>query len=1013
MGKRVKGITIELNGDATGLDKALKGVEGTLKKTEISLKDVTKLLKLDPKNTVLLKQKHDLLQKSIAETKNKLKQLNEANKQVSASYKNYDKWKAAYEPIKAETDQTKKKIEELKASMSKLEKGGKIDTDEYKKLQAEVDESSNHLKELKEQAKAVDEEFEKPISPEKYNALQREIAETKQHLKELEKTSGSASAAMEKISKSAEKFGKKTEQIGKKMMPVTAGVTAIGTASVVTANNFEDAMSQAAGALNKPMEQMGKLRDLAIQMGQETIFSATEAGNAITELAKGGLSEGQIQAGALQTTMDLAAASGMSLGDAANVVVQTMGAFGIEANNSAEAANALAGAAAASSTDVQPLTEALAQCSAGAKNAGWSVQETTAVLGKFADAGITGSDAGTSLKTMLQRLSAPTDKAATMIENLGIQTRDSNGNMLGASEMAEELQNKLGGLDAATRDAALQTIFGSDAMRAAIILTSSGAEGLEKYEKATNDQEAAQRMANSQMGEGSRAIEELKGSLETASIIIGDTLAPIIQKVAEFITDLVNKFTSLPQGVQTVIVVIGALLAAVGPVLMIIGQIALGISAITGVISTVAAPIGAVIIAISVAIATIGLIIKAVKNWGKITEWFGKLWETVKNKCTEIWDTICSFFTQTIPAAWDSLVEKFQSIPEWWSGIWQQVMDFFLGVWNNMMQNPVLSGIVNMITELWANAVATLQNIWENIKAIAGAVWELIKNVILGPVLLLIDLVTGDFENLKSDVQNIWENIKEAASTIWSSLKDLISNLIQGLVTHVVTVVTGFGDTLQNIWNAIKEIAENAWNSLTDFVSRTIKKMIETGIDAFHDMVSGVGDALSRLGEVVENGFQSAIDFITSLPEKAIQWGKDFIDGFVGGIKKAIDKVTDVAKSVADKIRSFLHFSRPDEGPLREYEKWMPDFMEGLSKGIYDNAYKVTDAVKSLSQSMSNNLSMGNSILELAANQNVNVNNAVTVQVGNRQFDSYIVKTVNNSAGKRHLSNMRAKGCLK
>lgn len=851
MGKRVKGITIELNGDATGLDKALKGVEGTLKKTEISLKDVTKLLKLDPKNTVLLKQKHDLLQKSIVETKNKLKQLNEANKQVSASYKNYDKWKAAYEPIKAETDQTKKKIEELKASMSKLEKGGKIDTDEYKKLQAEVDESSNHLKELKEQAKAVDEEFGKPISPEKYNALQREIAETKQHLKELEKTSGSASAAMEKISKSAQKFGKKTEQIGKKMMPVTAGVTAIGTASVVTANNFEDAMSQAAGALDKPMEQMGELRDLAIQMGQETIFSATEAGNAITELAKGGLSEGQIQAGALQTAMDLAAASGMSLGDAANVVVQTMGAFGIEANNSAEAANALAGAAAASSTDVQPLTEALAQCSAGAKNAGWSVQETTAVLGKFADAGITGSDAGTSLKTMLQRLSAPTDKAATMIENLGIQTRDSNGNMLGASEMAEELQNKLGGLDAATRDAALQTIFGSDAMRAAIILTGSGAEGLEKYEKATNDQEAAQRMANSQMGEGSRAIEELKGSLETASIIIGDTLAPIIQKVAEIITNLVNKFTSLPQGMQTTIIAIAGIVAAVGPLLILIGKMSLGVSAVAKAFSKMTA---------------VGKAVVSIFNF-------------IKGAATSLFGVIAA--------------------------------------------HPVIA----VITAI----VAALVMLYQKCEWFRDGVHA------------VIDTISGFFKNL----------------------------------------------------------------------GKSIIEMKDKAVEAFGNMVEGAKNKASEIDKAVREGFQSAIDFITSLPGKAVEWGSDFIDGLAKGIKKTTDKVIDAVKSLAKKVTSFLHFSRPDEGPLREYEKWMPDFMEGMSKGIYDNAYKVTDAVKSLSQSMSNNLSMGNSILELAANQNVNVNNAVTVQVGNRQFDSYIVKTVNDSAGKRHLSNMRAKGCLK
>ena len=255
------------------------------------------------------------------------------------------------------------------------------------------------------------------------------------------------------------------------------------------ANNFNDAMSQAAGALDKPMSEMEDLRQLAIQTGRIQSFCELMQEIAITELAKGGLTEADIKAGALKTTMDLAASSGMDLGEAANVVVQAMGAFGLSANESAEAANALAGAAAASSTDVEPLTQALAQCSAGAKNAGWSIQETTAVLARFADAGIEGSDAGTSLKTMLQRLAAPTDSAATMIEQLGIQTRDSNGDLLGASEIAEELQNKLGGLDSASRDAALSTIFGSDAMRAATVMMDSGTEGIQKYINAANDQE--------------------------------------------------------------------------------------------------------------------------------------------------------------------------------------------------------------------------------------------------------------------------------------------------------------------------------------------------------------------------------------------------------------------------------------------------------------------------------------------------------------------------------------------
>ena len=145
------------------------------------------------------------------------------------------------------------------------------------------------------------------------DALKREIQAAETELKNLEKTAGSASATLAKISQSTGDFGKKAESLGRSLLPVTAGVTAIGAASVTTANNFEDAMSQAAGALNKPMSQMEELRQLAIKTGQETIFSATEAGNAITELAKGGLTEADIKAGALQTTMDLAASSGMGL----------------------------------------------------------------------------------------------------------------------------------------------------------------------------------------------------------------------------------------------------------------------------------------------------------------------------------------------------------------------------------------------------------------------------------------------------------------------------------------------------------------------------------------------------------------------------------------------------------------------------------------------------------------------------------------------------------------------------
>ena len=979
------------------MEKALSGVDKKLYGVEQSLKDVNKLLKLDPTNTELLNQKQKLLQQSISETKNRLETLKQASEQAAKTAGNYDAWKEAYTPIQEEIVKTNEKMDKLKKSMKSMEESGQIDTEEYKKLQTEVDQSSDKLKELKAQKKQVDDEFGKPISPEGFDSLQREIVETEQKLKSLKETTGSASANLAKVSAVSGEFGNKVKGVGQSLLPVTGALTGVGVASTVMANNFNDAMSQAAGALDKPMSEMEDLRQLAIQTGQDTVFSATDAGNAITELAKGGLTEADIKAGALKTTMDLAASSGMDLGEAANVVVQAMGAFGLSANESAEAANALAGAAAASSTDVEPLTQALAQCSAGAKNAGWSIQETTAVLARFADAGIEGSDAGTSLKTMLQRLAAPTDSAATMIEQLGIQTRDSNGDLLGASEIAEELQNKLGGLDSASRDAALSTIFGSDAMRAATVMMNSGTEGLQKYIDAANDQEAAQRLANSQMSDGSRAIEELKGSLETAAIQIGDTLAPIVQKVAELITALVNKFSALPEGVQQVIVVVGILVAALGPLLMVIGQISLGISAVAGTLSKLSGIGGVVtnliggiktavtgllgiITAHPVIAAITAIIVTLVALYNKF-EWFrdgvNGILKAIKDGFFAAWDGIVEFFTETIPNAWNEMVSFFQGIPAWWSGIWDSVQAKFESVWTSIMEIPIIKELISIIKESFERLKEDLGGIWTGIKMLAENTWEFIKNATLAPVLLLIDLVTGDFEKLKSDLENILNNIKNAVA---------------------------------NIWDSIKKITSNIWSEIKNVVSTLVSLVKETAISGFEALRDGIKNAIRELPKIVSDIFEKIGSTISGWIDNAWEWGADFISGLKEGILSGVRGIVDAVKGIGDKIRSFLHFSRPDEGPLRDYETWMPDFIDGMVKGINENVYKVSNAVKRVAKTMSESMYGGTPALASATQTNIVLNNNVGVQIGNQKLDSYIVETAKKGFTSQVHHAKRGKG---
>lgn len=979
------------------MEKALSGVDKKLYGVEQSLKDVNKLLKLDPTNTELLNQKQKLLQQSISETKNRLETLKQASEQAAKTAGNYDAWKEAYTPIQEEIVKTNEKMDKLKKSMKSMEESGQIDTEEYKKLQTEIDESSSRLKELKTQKKQVDDEFGHPISPEGMDALQREIIETTNDYKALRKEVGSANADLAKVSAVSGEFGNKVKGVGQSLLPVTGALTGVGAASTVMANNFNDAMSQAAGALDKPMSEMEDLRQLAIQTGQYTVFSATDAGNAITELAKGGLTEADIKAGALKTTMDLAASSGMDLGEAANVVVQAMGAFGLSANESAEAANALAGAAAASSTDVEPLTQALAQCSAGAKNAGWSIQETTAVLARFADAGIEGSDAGTSLKTMLQRLAAPTDSAATMIEQLGIQTRDSSGTLLGASEIAEELQDKLGGLDSASRDAALSTIFGSDAMRAATVMMNSGTEGLQKYIDAANDQEAAQRLANSQMSDGSRAIEELKGSLETAAIQIGDTLAPIVQKVAELITALVNKFSALPEGVQQVIVVVGILVAALGPLLMIIGQISLGISAVAGALSKLSGNggvatklVGGIKTAVTgllgmitahPVIAVITAIIAALVTLYNKCEWFrdgvNGILKAIKDGFFAAWDGIVEFFTETIPNAWNEMVSFFQGIPAWWSGIWDSVQAKFESVWTSIMEIPIIKELISIIKDSFERLKEDLGGIWTGIKMLAENTWEFIKNATLAPVLLLIDLVTGDFEKLKSDLENILNNIKNAVA---------------------------------NIWDSIKKITSNIWSEIKNVVSTLVSLVKETAISGFEALRDGIKNAIRELPKIVSDIFEKIGSTISGWIDNAWEWGADFISGLKEGILSGVRGIVDAVKGIGDKIRSFLHFSRPDEGPLRDYETWMPDFIDGMVKGINENVYKVSNAVKRVAKTMSESMYGGTPALASATQTNIVLNNNVGVQIGNQKLDSYIVETAKKGFTSQVHHAKRGKG---
>lgn len=371
-----------------------------------------------------------------------------------------------------------------------------------------------------------------------------------------------------------QRFGNKLSALGGKLTVVQALVTGtFGRQVVNETEEFGNAISQVGGYLDVSKAKLSGLNDLALRVGYETQFSATEAAQSMSALAKGGMTELEIKAGGLDATMKLAAAGQMDLASAADITVQSMRAFNLNSSDSMEIADALAGAANASTAEVSDLSMAFANCSAVAYNAGWSIQETAGAIGELTDHGLSGEQAGTALKVMLQRLQSPTNKAKDVMEKYGLEVRDAEGHMKSATEIVDELRDKLGTLDDKSRDNALQTLFGTRSSNAALIFMQHGSDELQRYIDAASESGAASKMAKAQMGELGWALEYLRGEAETAKVNLGNSLTPTLVGLSNAAQDLLEKFNALAPAQQALIGKTALAAAATGPLLLIGGKL--------------------------------------------------------------------------------------------------------------------------------------------------------------------------------------------------------------------------------------------------------------------------------------------------------------------------------------------------------------------------------------------------------------------------------------------------------
>ncbi|WP_320930841.1 phage tail tape measure protein, partial [Hungatella sp.] len=606
MANRIKGITVEIGGDTTKLQTALKGVNGEIKNTQAQLKDVEKLLKLDPGNTELLAQKHKLLGQAVEETKGKLTTLKTAAEQANTALAN-----------------------------------GEISQEQYDALQREIIETENDLKKLEEQAN------------QSATAMQK-IAATGEKLK----------TAGDNISGVGKKMLPVTAAVtGLGTAAVTTAANFESSMSQVQATMgiTKDSMSEVDG---QTVNTMDTLSELAKKMGAETAFSASECAEALNYLALAGYDTQQM-CDTLPTILNLAAAGGIDLASASDMVTDAMSALGMGVSESEKMVDQMAKTASTTNTSVAQLGEGILTIGATAKSVKGGTAELNTALGILANNGIKGAEGGTHLRNIILSLQNPTDKAAASMKSLGVDVYDSEGNMRSMNDVLGDLNKSMDGMTSEEKSNIISNIFNkTDLSSVNALLANTGETWDDLQASIVNSGGAAQQMADTQLDNLQGQLTILKSALEGLAISFGELLMPAIKEIVGWVQKFVDWLNGMDEGTKKVVVTVALFAAALGPVLIIVGKVisAVGtimtvVPKIAGVINTVKgafAALNATMLAnpIFLIIAAITALVAAFIYLWNTNEDFRQfwidLWENIKEVAIAVWNAIKEFFA----AAW-------------------------------------------------------------------------------------------------------------------------------------------------------------------------------------------------------------------------------------------------------------------------------------------------------------------------------------------------------------------------
>lgn len=783
-----------------------------------------------------------------------------------------------------------------------------------------------------------------------------------------------------------------TAMIGAGTVMAGAGVAIAGgfALAVNSAANFEERMSAVSAVSGATGEELDGLRELALQLGADTKYSATEAASAIEELVKAGLPIEDIMNGAAKATTNLAAAGEVELAEAATIAANAMNAFNLEGKDMEHVADLIAGAANASAIDVGEFGMSLQQSGAVASLVGLSFDDLAVAIAAMGNAGIKGSDAGTSLKTFLSNLQPTTEKQISLFRELGLVTEeggnaffDAEGKIKSMSEIAGVLNGAVGDMTEQQRMMALETMFGSDAIRAAAIIAGEGSEGFDEL-AASMGKVSAEEVAEERMNNFRGALEQLTGSLETLAIRIGTPFLQSLRGIVDMFTEWVNKIGELDPEVLELGTKIA--LAAAG-VLIFVG----GLTALIGWLQKVKVAFALVgkalllnpyvLLAVAIVALIAGLVVLYQKN-EDFRESVQRVWEWIKGFVGPIIDQVI-LGVQAMIAAFNGegitsdgfvgFMEQVgvtaRAVVTWITDVlWPAIQDFIdwcveEGVpmlieaweWISERVGPVLEEFVNLVEAVVNKVkerieqiifvigviVATVKVLWsafgDNIMNVVEIAFNYIKGaisaalqIIRGIIMVVTGLISGDWGK-------VWDGIKAIVDGVWDGIYNLISTVLR-LIVQVLGIA----------WEAITIAARNAWDWVQEKIGGVLAWIVDA-VAAFGAWIAGLWNALweaignflstawERMKQIVWWGVQQVGDFIGQLPGRiwsifsgAISWlwqaGSDILSGLWNGIQAVWSTVWSWLWGLPWEILSF--FSGAGE--------WLWDIGESIIEGLLE-----------------------------------------------------------------------------